>query len=180
MKTAASFALALPTVNFVFKEPQDANPGYHLVTRSSSELFGGRRIACFCLPGAFTPTCSSTHLPGFEAYYDDIKNYVDEVFCLSVNDGFVMDSWFKQLDIQKVKPVPDGAGKFTRQMGMLVDKDNIGFGMRSWRYSFVADSGIVEQMWVERGYGDNTEGDPFQVSDAATMLKWLESSNKAS
>ena len=155
MRKAATFAISLPLVDFTFRESTDETPGYRLVKRSSADVFGGRRIAGFSLPGAFTPTCTSTHLPGFEAFYDDLTNHVDEVFCISVNDCFVMDAWLKHLGITKVKAIPDGSGRFSRQMGMLVDMDNIGFGMRSWRYSFVADGGIIQNMWVEQGFGEN-------------------------
>ncbi len=142
--------------------------------RTTEELFGGKRVVVFALPGAFTPTCSSTHLPGYEKHYDEIKALgVDEVYCLSVNDAFVMFQWGKHQGVQKVVLLPDGNGEFTRKMGMLVEKSNLGFGMRSWRYSMVVDDKQVEKMFVEPGLSDDCPTDPFEVSDADTMLAYL-------
>jgi len=167
--------IRVPPVVFKTRIEIDESPGFKWYDLTSNEMFAGRRVAMFGLPGAFTPTCSSTHVPTFDAYYDQICEHgIDEIYCISVNDTFVMNSWFKQLGVQNVKPVPDGAGLFTRKMGFLVDKTNIGFGMRSWRYSMIVNDGVVEMIWVEPGLDDNADGDPFQVSDADTMLKWLE------
>ena len=147
--------------------------------RTTEELFGGKRVALFALPGAFTPTCSSTHLPGYEKLYDDIKAQgIDEIFCLSVNDAFVMFQWGKQQGVQKVFLLPDGSGEFTRKMGMLVAKDNLGFGLRSWRYSMVVNDGTIEKMFIEPGFSDNAPDDPFENSDADTMLAYLKSAKK--
>ena len=141
---------------------------------TSDEIFKGKRIVVFALPGAFTPTCSSTHLPGYEKFYDEIKEQgVDEIYCLSVNDAFVMYQWGKHQGADKVKLLPDGNGEFTRKMGMLVRKENLGFGDRSWRYSMVVNDGVIEKIFVEPGFGDNCPTDPFEVSDAETMLKYL-------
>ncbi len=141
---------------------------------SSEEIFSGKRVVIFSLPGAFTPTCSSTHLPRYEELYEEIKGQgVDEIYCLSVNDAFVMFQWGKNMDAQNVKLLPDGNGEFTRKMGMLVEKSNLGFGMRSWRYSMVVKDGSVEKVFAEAGYSDNCETDPFEVSDADTMLAYL-------
>jgi peroxiredoxin len=141
---------------------------------SSDEIFKGKKVVVFALPGAFTPTCSSTHLPGYEAKYDELKALgVDEVYCLSVNDAFVMYQWGKAQGVSKVKLIPDGSGDFTRAMGMMVKKDNLGFGERSWRYSFYADDGVIKKMFVEPGFTDNCPDDPFEVSDANTMLNYL-------
>ncbi|MEB3163968.1 MAG: peroxiredoxin [Prochlorothrix sp.] len=142
--------------------------------RTTEEIFGGKRVVVFSLPGAFTPTCSSTHLPRYEELADEIKALgVDEIICLSVNDAFVMFQWGKQQGANKVFLLPDGNGEFTRKMGMLVDKSNLGFGMRSWRYSMVVNDGTIEKLFVEPGYGDNYGEDPFEVSDADTMLAYL-------
>ncbi len=142
---------------------------------TSDDLFKNRKVVLFALPGAFTPTCSSTHLPGYEALYDDFKALgVDDVICLSVNDAFVMFQWGKHMGVEKVRLLPDGSGEFTRKMGMLVDKDNLGFGMRSWRYSAFINDGEVEQIFAEPGFADNAPSDPFEVSDAQTMLNWLQ------
>ena len=150
-----------------------ANP-FRWQDRTTAELFGGKRIVLFALPGAFTPTCSSTHLPGYEENYEAIKaQRVDEVICLSVNDAFVMFKWGKDLGAEKVFLLPDGNGQFSRQMGMLVEKANLGFGQRSWRYSMVVNDGRIEKMFIEPGYADNCQSDPFEVSDAKTMLAYL-------
>lgn len=142
--------------------------------RTTKEIFGGRRVAVLAIPGAFTPTCSSTHLPGYEKHYDEIKAQgIDEIVCLSVNDAFVMFQWGKNLGVEKVFLLPDGSGDFTRQMGMLVEKRNLGFGMRSWRYSMVVNDGKIEKMFIEPGFSDNAGADPFEVSDAETMLAYL-------
>ena len=142
--------------------------------RTTAELFGGKRVVVFSLPGAFTPTCSSTHLPRYEELYDEIcAQGVDSVICISVNDAFVMFQWGKQQGAEKVFLLPDGNGEFTRKMGMLVEKSNLGFGMRSWRYSMVVNDGAIEKMFIEPSYGDNCPTDPFEVSDAETMLAYL-------
>ncbi len=141
---------------------------------SSDEIFNNRKVIVFALPGAFTPTCSSTHLPGFEASYDEFKQEgIDEVYCLSVNDAFSMFQWAKQLGAEKVKMLPDGNADFTRGMGMLVKKENLGFGERSWRYSMLVEDGIITKMFAEPNKSDNCESDPFECSDAETMLAYL-------
>jgi len=144
--------------------------------RTTDEIFGGKRVVVFALPGAFTPTCSSTHLPGYEKHYDELKSLgIDEVYCLSVNDAFVMFQWGKHQGAEKVKLLPDGNGEFTRKMGMLVDKANLGFGMRSWRYSMIVDDKKIEKLFVEPEFSDNCPADPFEVSDVDTMLAYLRS-----
>jgi peroxiredoxin len=169
-----SFMITVPEVAFKARVRTDEAPGFTWKDLTSREIFQGKRVALFALPGAYTPTCSSTHLPGYEAAYQDIVAAgVNEVYCLSVNDSFVMNSWLESMGIQNVKPLPDGSGEFTRKMGFLVAKDNLGFGMRSWRYSMIVNDGVVENMWIEPGLGDNIQNDPFVVSDAETMLKWL-------
>ena len=141
---------------------------------TSDEIFKGKKVVVFALPGAFTPTCSSTHLPRYDELYDQFKAAgVDEVYCLSVNDAFVMYQWGQHLGVKNVKLLPDGSGTFTRQMGMLVHKDNLGFGLRSWRYSAFIEDGEVSKMFVEPGFDDNCPTDPFEVSDADTMLAYL-------
>ncbi len=141
---------------------------------STSDIFAGKRVVLFALPGAFTPTCSTTHAPRYEALYEEIKAQgVDEVICLSVNDAFVMYQWAKNLGVSKIFMLPDGNGDFSRKMGMLVEKDNLGFGMRSWRYSMVVNDGTIEKIFIEPDFGDNCPTDPFEVSDADTMLAYL-------
>lgn len=141
---------------------------------STDDIFGGKRVVVFSLPGAFTPTCSTSHLPRFEELHDDFKAQgIDQIICLSVNDAFVMYQWGKAQGADKVFLLPDGNGEFTRKMGMLVDKSNLGFGMRSWRYAMVVKDGEIEKMFSEPGYRDNADSDPFEVSDADTVLNWL-------
>ena len=141
---------------------------------STKDIFTGKIILIFSLPGAFTPTCSTSHLPGYDAAYDQIKGLgIDEVYCLSVNDAFVMYQWGKNMGVKNVKLLPDGNGEFSRKIGMLVEKSNLGFGMRSWRYSMVVKDGKIEKIFTEAGYADNAESDPFEVSDVNTMLAYL-------
>ena len=141
---------------------------------STDDIFNGKKVVVFALPGAFTPTCSSTHLPGYEAKYEEFKALgVDEVYCLSVNDAFTMFQWGRQLGVEKVKLLPDGSADFTRRMGMLVRKDNLGFGERSWRYSMLVEDGAITALFAEPGISDNCPTDPFEVSDAETMLNLL-------
>ena len=141
---------------------------------TTNELFKNKKIVLFSLPGAFTPTCSSQQLPGYEIKYEELKKYVDEVYCLSVNDAFVMNAWFKDQKISKVKPIGDGEGKFTEGMGMLVKKPKQGFGSRSWRYSALIDNCTVVKKFVEEGKNDESkDGDPCTISDVDTMLNYL-------
>jgi len=143
---------------------------------SSADIFAGKSVVIVALPGAFTPTCSSTHLPGYEAKYDELKRRgVDEIYCLSVNDAFSMFQWGKGLGISRVKMLPDGNGEFTRGMGMLVKKHNLGFGDRSWRYAMHVVDGEIKQIFVEPGMIDNCPDDPFTCSDVDTMLNYLDS-----
>ena len=167
----------VPQVTFKTRVRDEAIGGenpYRWQDLTSDEIFKGKKVVVFSLPGAFTPTCSSTHAPGFEAKYDEFKALgIDEVICLSVNDAFVMKQWADKLGIQKVFMLPDGNAEFTKAMGMLVKKENLGFGDRSWRYSMYVDNGVVKELFSEEGQVDNCEDDPFLVSDADTMLNYL-------
>lgn len=137
---------------------------------TSSDLFAGKTVIVFSLPGAFTPTCSSSHVPRFNELADTFKaNGVDDIICISVNDAFVMNEWKEDQKADKITFIPDGNGHFTKAMGMLVDKDDLGFGKRSWRYSMLVKDGVVEKMFIE----PENPGDPFQVSDADTMLDYI-------
>ncbi len=137
---------------------------------TSDELFKGKTVVVFSLPGAFTPTCSSTHLPGYNEYADLFKqNGVDDIICMSVNDTFVMNAWATDQEASNIRVIPDGNGEFTEGMGMLVDKEDLGFGKRSWRYSMLVKDGVVERMFIE----PEVPGDPFEVSDAGTMLSYI-------
>ena len=137
---------------------------------TTDELFKGKTVAVFSLPGAFTPTCSTTHLPRYnELAPACFANGVDAILCVSVNDAFVMNEWAAGQEADKLVMIPDGNGEFTEGMGMLVDKADLGFGKRSWRYSMLVKDGVVEKMFVE----PNKPGDPFEVSDADTMLNYI-------
>ena len=143
---------------------------------SGWDLFKDKKVIVFGLPGAFTPTCSTKQLPGFEAMYDQFKEEkdVDDIYCVSVNDGFVMREWAKLHTCgTKVRCIADGNGEFTRRMGMLVEKNNLGFGMRSWRYAAVINNGIVEQMFAEDGIEDNHGEDPYEVSTPQNVYERL-------
>jgi glutaredoxin-like protein len=137
---------------------------------TSDDIFKGKTVVVFSLPGAFTPTCSSTHLPRYNELAGVFKeNGVDEIVCLSVNDAFVMDAWKEDQEAENVTLIPDGNGDFSEGMGMLVDKSDLGFGKRSWRYSMLVKDGKIEKMFIE----PNEPGDPFEVSDADTMLGYI-------
>lgn len=141
---------------------------------TTDEIFKGKSVVVFALPGAFTPTCSSSHLPGYEEHYDELKTKgIDEVYCLSVNDAFTMFQWGKRQELNKVKLLPDGNADFTRGMNMLVKKENLGFGERSWRYSMHVVDGEIKQLFAEPGQIDNCPDDPFEVSGVDTMLDYL-------
>jgi glutaredoxin-like protein len=144
--------------------------GAEWVDVTTDELFAGKTVVVFSLPGAFTPTCSSTHVPRYNQLYPAFKAAgVDSVLCVSVNDTFVMNEWQKTQHADKITFVPDGNGDFTAGMGMLVDKNDLGFGKRSWRYSMLVKDGVVQKMFVE----PDEPGDPFKVSDADTMLAYV-------
>lgn len=141
---------------------------------TTDEIFADQNVVLFSLPGAFTPTCSTSHLPRYEELFQEFKQLgVDKIVCISVNDAFVMYQWGKSQNAKNVFLLPDGNGEFTRKMGMLVDKSNLGFGMRSWRYSMYVENGEIIQAFSEADFGDLCPTDPFEVSDADTMLNFL-------
>lgn len=141
---------------------------------TTNDYFAGKRVVVFSLPGAFTPTCSNFQLPGYDLLYGDFKDLgIDEIYCISVNDSFVMNAWFKQQAVENVKPIPDGNGEFTYAMGMSVNKANLGFGFRSWRYAMVVNDGMIEKMFEEPGKIGNCPIDPYEVSDPVTVLNYL-------
>ena len=160
----------------MIKQPGDRVPEVTFRTRqngewvavTSADLFKGKTVVLFALPGAFTPTCSSTHLPGYMVLSQQLKDEgVDEICCLSVNDSFVMNAWAKDQGVDdEVRMIPDGSGHFTKGMGLLVDKDELGFGFRSWRYSMLVEDGVIEKLFIE---DFNEKGDPFKVSDAMAI-----------
>ena len=158
----------VPQVAFVFRENGE------FITRTSADLFDGKRVVIFSLPGAFTPTCSAYQLPGFEERFEEfVQLGIDDIYCISVNDGFVMNAWGKDQDIEKVKLIPDGNAYFTRSMGYLVSKSNLGFGERSWRYAAVVNDGIIEKIFAEEGFRDNADTDPYEESTPEKVLEYL-------
>jgi peroxiredoxin len=167
--------------NVIFKtrvrdESIDGDNPFRWQDVSTDDVFTNKTVVLFSLPGAFTPTCSSTHLPGYEARFDELKKLgVDDVYCLSVNDAFAMYQWGQRLNANHVKLLPDGNGDFTRQMGMMVKKQNLGFGDRSWRYSMLVKDGVIEKIFSEPGKMDNCPEDPFICSDVDTMIDYLQS-----
>ena len=167
----------VPQVTFktrVRDESLDHENPFRWEDKTTDDIFAGKSIVVLALPGAFTPTCSNTHLPGYEAKYEELKSKgVDEVYCLSVNDAFSMFQWAKQLGVEKVKMLPDGNGDFTRLMGMLVKKENLGFGSRSWRYSMHVVDREIRLQFIEPGLMDNCPEDPFTASDVDTMIAHL-------
>ena len=144
--------------------------GHEWVDVTTDEVFAGKTVVVFSLPGAFTPTCSSSHVPRYNQLVPAMREHgVDEVVCVSVNDAFVMNEWQKTQHADNLSFLPDGNGDFTAEMGMLVDKNDLGFGKRSWRYSMLVRDGVVEKMFIE----PDLPGDPFEVSDADTMLGYI-------
>lgn len=137
---------------------------------NTDQLFHNKKVVLFSLPGAFTPTCSSTHLPRYNELYNEFKKLgVDDIICISVNDTFVMNAWKADQECTNITVIPDGNGEFTEGMGRLVGKENLGFGKRSWRYSMLVDNGTIVKIFDE----PQKDGDPFEVSDADTMIKYL-------
>ncbi len=138
---------------------------------NTNDYFANRKVLLFSLPGAFTPTCSTMQLPTFEKLYDAfVDKGFDAVYCMSVNDSYVMNAWSKDQNLKNVKVIPDGNGEFTRQMGMLVEKRPECFGMRSWRYAVVVDNLKITQWFVEPGYQDNCLSDPYSVTNPESIL----------
>lgn len=174
----------LPDVTFKTRIRDTASGGdnpYRWEDKTTDDYFAGKRVILFSLSGAFTPTCSTYQLPDFERLYDDFKaRGIDGIYCLSVNDAFVMNTWGRSQEIENVKLIPDGSGEFTRKMGMLVAKDNLGFGMRSWRYAAIVNDGVVEAWFEEPGYSDNCEDDPYGESSPQTLTEALRAVKRSS
>lgn len=167
----------LPDVTFRTRVRDEAVGGpnpFRWQDKTTADYFKGKRVVLFSLPGAFTPTCSTYQLPDFEKLYGDFQaKGVDAIYCLSVNDAFVMNAWGKQQGLKNVQLIPDGGGEFTRKMGMLVCKDNLGFGMRSWRYAAIVNDGVVEAWFEEPGYSHNCETDPYGESSPQNVFDKL-------
>lgn len=176
-----NFERELPEVvpNVVFRtrvrdeSVEGPNP-YRWQNVTSFDYFAGKRVVLFSLPGAFTPTCSTMQLPGFESRYNEFKRLgIEEVYCMSVNDSFVMNAWAKDQNLKNVKVIPDGSARFTSQMNMEVWKDNLGFGSRSWRYAAIIDNGVIEKWFIEPGIRDNADDDPYGVTSPENILDYL-------
>ncbi|ALN72405.1 peroxiredoxin [Aureimonas sp. AU20] len=167
----------VPDVTFHTRVRNDALGGpnpFEWKDLTTAEIFGGKRIVLFAVPGAFTPACSDTHLPGFETNCEDFLALgVDQVICLSVNDAFVLYQWARSRNIEKVFMLPDGNGDFTRRMGLLVQRTRSGMGLRSWRYSMLVEDGAIVKLFAEPGVRDEPEGVGVNLSDAGTMLAFL-------
>jgi glutaredoxin-like protein len=160
-----SETLNVPNVTFKVRKNNEWND------ISSDSLFKNKTVVVFALPGAFTPTCSSSHLPRYNELAPAFtKAGVDDILCLSVNDTFVMNAWSADQNAENITFLPDGNGEFSAGMEMLVDKGDIGFGKRSWRYSMLVKNGVIEKMFIE----PDKPGDPFEVSDADTMLDYID------
>ena len=173
----------LPNVTFQTRVRDESIEGpnpFRWEQKTTADYFGGKRTVLFSLPGAFTPTCSTYQLPGFEKGFADFQAYgIDDIYCMSVNDAFVMNKWAESQGLSNVKVIPDGSGEFTRRMGMLVRKDNLGFGLRSWRYAAIVKDGVVEAWFEEPGLCDNHGEDPYGVSSPETVLNWLREDAKS-
>ena len=165
----------IPKVTFRTRVFDESTMEYKWHDMTTDDYFKGKRVVLFSLPGAFTPTCSTYQLPGFEENYDNIRNQdIDEVYCISVNDAFVMNAWGKDQNIQHVKMIPDGSGNFTRYMGMLIGKNHLGFGMRIWRYMAVINDGVIEKWWQEPGINnDGSDDDPYIETTPENCLGYL-------
>jgi peroxiredoxin len=175
------FKTYLPDVIFHLRERDESIGGdnpYKWVRKTTGELMSGKKVLIFGLPGAFTPTCTNEQLPAFERLYDEfIAEGFDEIYCTSVNDAFVMNKWAKDLGIEKVKMLPDGSGQFAKAAGYLVDKSNLGFGLRSWRYAIVVEDMSIERWFDEDGMDDLCPADPYEESNPEHILKTIRSAN---
>lgn len=167
----------VPAVVFKTRVRDDSIEGpnpFRWEDKTTYDYFAGKRVVLFSLPGAFTPTCSTYQLPGFENNFAEFKALgIKDIYCVSVNDAFVMNCWAKDQKIKKVKMIPDGSAKFTEAMQMDVYKDNLGFGRRSWRYACVVNNGQIEKWFVEPGMEDNCEDDPYGETSPENILDWL-------
>ena len=178
--------LKIPKVIFKTREgdssdsPNECSIGGKWVDKSTYDYFNNKRVVIFSLPGAFTPTCSSQQLPGFENNYLKLRDLgIDEVYCCSVNDSYTMNAWADKLKIRNIKLIPDGSGLFTKFMGMLVSKDHNGFGQRSWRYMAIINNGIIEKWWQEPGINnDGSDDDPYIETTPENCIKYLSEKNK--
>ena len=174
----------IPNVTFKIREgdislsEESCAIGGKWVDKTTEDFFGKKKVILFSLPGAFTPTCSSQQLPSFEKNYNKLKELgIDEIYCCSVNDSFVMNAWGKKMNISNIKLIPDGSGIFTKYMGMLIAKDHNGFGQRSWRYMAIVKNGIIEKWWQEPGINNfGKDDDPYLETTPENTIKYLSDS----
>lgn len=173
----AHVGMKLPKVTFQTRVRDESIEGpnpFRWEAKTTDDYFKGKRVVLFSLPGAFTPTCSTYQLPNYEKLHGEFQEEgIDSIYCLSVNDAFVMNKWGKDQGVENVGLIPDGSGEFTRKMGMLVKKDNLGFGYRSWRYAAIIDDGILVGWFPEEGFEDDCATDPYDVSSPEHVLAWL-------
>jgi thioredoxin-dependent peroxiredoxin len=167
----------IPTLSFqtrvLDENITEGNP-YIWQEVTTDQLFSDKRVVLFSLPGAFTPTCSTYQLPGFEKMYNEFREVgIDEIYCVSVNDSFVMNQWGKWAKLKNVKLIPDGSALLTMSMNMLVSKDNLGFGQRSWRYAVLLNDGVVEKSFIEPGISDNCETDPYGETSPENVFNYI-------
>lgn len=167
----------VPNVTFKTRVRDESIAGdnpYRWQEVTSDDLFSGKRVVVFSLPGAFTPTCSTYQLPDFEILFPAFATKgIDAIYCISVNDAFVMNAWAKQNNLKNVQVIPDGSCDFTRAMGMLVTKDNLGFGLRSWRYAMIVNNGVVEDWFEEPGFSNECPDDPYGVTSPQNILETI-------
>lgn len=173
----------VPAVTFKTRVRDEAVGGpnpFRWQDMTSDDYFADKRVILFSLPGAFTPTCSTYQLPGFEKMAGEFADLgVDAIYCMSVNDSFVMNKWAESQNLENVSVIPDGSGEFTRKIGMLVSKDNLGFGDRSWRYATIINNGVIEAWFEEPGLEDNHGEDPYGVSSPENLMDHLKASKSA-
>ena len=168
----------VPSVTFHTRGYNEETGEYFWLDVNTWDLFAGQRVLIFSLPGAFTPTCSTYQLPSFEQLAEEFyAEDIDEIFCMTVNDAFVCNAWGKANNLENVIVIPDGSAKFTEEMQMIVDKDNLGFGRRSWRYACIVDNGTITDWFIEEGKDDNVESDPYLYTDPAYILAQLREGN---
>ena len=166
--------------NSTFKIRSNISGSFKWITKTTNQIFTEGNYIIFSLPGAFTPTCSTYQLPDFEKLHNEFKEYgITSIYCISVNDAFVMNAWGKHQNIKNITLLPDGNGEFTRKMGMLVEKNNLGFGMRSWRYAVLTEGLIIKKWFNEPGYEDNIDEDPYGESSPQNILEYLRNIKKS-
>jgi len=174
----------LPSVTFRTRVRDESIEGpnpFRWEDKTTDDYFKGKRVVLFALPGAFTPTCSTYQLPGYENSFADFQSTgIDAIYCLSVNDAFVMNAWKKDQQLKNVEVIPDGSGLFTEGVGAMVDKDNLGFGRRSWRYAMVVNDCVVESLFTEPSQRDNADDDPYEVSTPENVLAYCQSRSRES